>query len=37
MTKLNFIKSERRKLRWKQIEFGDNGRVYFRWKQRTWR
>ncbi len=37
MRQLNFIKSERRMLRWKQVEFGEDGKVYFRYKQRIYR
>ena len=36
MTKLNFIKSEQRKLQWKQIEIREDS-LYFRWKQRLYR
>jgi len=37
MRQLNFIKSESRKLKWKQVEVSDDGRLFFRWKQRIYR
>jgi len=34
--KLNFIKSEKRIMKWKQIEI-KNGLIFFRWKARMFR
>ena len=34
--KLNFIKSEKGIMKWKQVEIKD-GLIFFRWKQRIYR
>jgi len=36
MTQLNFIKSEQRKLQWKQLELKED-MLFMRWKQRLYR
>lgn len=36
MTQLNFIKSEQRKLQWKQLELKEDY-LFMRWKQRLYR